>query len=45
MQAFEDRDAALAFARRQLRWRLNSERRIGVPYYVAQRIGPIADLS
>ena len=45
MHAFKDRDAALAFASRQLRRRLKSERRIGVPYYVAQRIGPIADLA
>ena len=44
MLAFEDRGAALAFARRQLRRRLKSERRIGVPYRLTNGIGPVADL-
>jgi predicted DNA-binding WGR domain protein len=43
--AFEDRGAALTFARRQLRRRLKSERRIGVPYRLTTGIGPIGDLD
>jgi hypothetical protein len=40
--AFDDRPAALAFARIQLRRRLQAERRIGVPYRVTAAIGELA---
>lgn len=40
--AFDDRPAALAFARIQLRRRLRSETRIGVPYRVTAAIGELA---
>jgi predicted DNA-binding WGR domain protein len=40
--AFDDRPAALAFARIQLGRRFKSEKRIGVPYRVTAAIGELA---